>query len=110
MKSVLVTGATGFIGHYLVSCLLDYHCAVRILVSKQRQAERSWEPLRVETVLGDIRETQSVSIATKGIDTVFHLAGKAHEVIGSVDNIEYETIIADGTLNVLRSSINNGVS
>jgi uncharacterized protein YbjT (DUF2867 family) len=78
MKVVLVTGAVGFIGLHLVDRLLRNGVAVRALV---RDASRQVKWCRVVEVMeGDVRDAALMKTATVGVDTVFHLAGKAHDL------------------------------
>ena len=70
----LVTGATGFLGQYIVEQLLARGGRVRALC---RQASPQLETLGAETALGDIRDPAAVLNACRGVDTVFHVAGVA---------------------------------
>ena len=76
MRSVLVTGATGFIGQQLVKCLLAEHVSVRALV--RDPAKASHLPSAVELFQGDLTKAESLHGVCQGIDTVFHVAGLAH--------------------------------
>lgn len=73
---ILVTGATGFIGRYLVSDLVAAGRAVRILA---RRPELLGEDLlrRVEVHRGDIRDADALTRAVRGARTVLHLAACA---------------------------------
>jgi len=64
---------------------------------------------KVELVIGDIRDKQTCSKATEGIDAVVHLAAHAG-VIPSVDDpfFDFETN-ALGTLNLLHGAMNSKV-
>ena len=67
---ILVTGATGTIGSHLVPSLLDQDAPVRVLVRDADKARASFGH-RVDIVSGDLRDASSVSVALKGVDTVF---------------------------------------
>lgn len=71
---VLVTGATGFLGSWLVRRLLDHGCDVRIMKRSTSHLDEL-DGLPLDVAVGDITDAQSVEKACKGIDTVFHLAG-----------------------------------
>jgi dihydroflavonol-4-reductase len=71
---ILVTGATGFLGHNLVPLLLDRGHRVRSLV---RPGGR-WQYLKdlgVELAWGDTRDRNAVMDAVYGCDAVVHGAG-----------------------------------
>ena len=73
MKTVLVTGGSGFLGSNLAWALLERGLRVRIL-------RRSGSDLRaigdadVEHVIGDVRDRDTLRNAVAGCDTVFHAA------------------------------------
>lgn len=70
----LVTGATGFLGLYIVEQLVARGERVRALV---RNPTPNLERLGVEIVRGDITDRRAVVSACEGIDTVFHVAAVA---------------------------------
>jgi len=72
-ESVLVTGATGFVGRNLVDALLNRGYAVRCLVRGAGKA-RELEERGAQLVLGDINDARAVRKAAGGVRTVFHLA------------------------------------
>ncbi len=76
MNKILVTGATGFIGRYMVNCLLAQNHSVRVLVRDLHKA--TVLPNNVEVVCADLSQAQSMMGACEGVDTVFHLGGFAH--------------------------------
>lgn len=74
MRSVFVTGATGFIGGHLARALLDRGCEVRCLV---RDAARA-APLAAagaRLVTGTLTEPDGWSRELIGCDAVYHVAG-----------------------------------
>jgi nucleoside-diphosphate-sugar epimerase len=74
MMHALVTGANGFLGGWIVDQLLARGDKVRALVRRDvpELAARG-----VEIVRGDIRDLAAVVAATRGVDTVFHVAAVA---------------------------------
>ena len=74
MPTVLVTGATGFIGHRLVALLLEQGVRVRCLVRPTSGIDRlrSWG---AELYVGDVTDRDSLPSAFEGVDIVYHLAG-----------------------------------
>lgn len=74
--SVLVTGATGFVGRALVAQLLQQHVRLRLLVRNIDHA-RQWSDSKVEAVVGDLTQAHSLGGICDGVTTVFHLASHA---------------------------------
>lgn len=78
-RTVLVTGAEGFIGSHLVDQLIDAGARVRALCHYKPYAENGFlaryrsDP-RVEIVAGDIRDPHLVDAVVAGTSVVFHLA------------------------------------
>jgi GDP-D-mannose 3', 5'-epimerase len=92
MKRVLVTGAGGFIGHHLVSYLVDRGYWVRGVDVKHPE----YEPSRAhEFELLDLRRWDNCLDATRGVDEVYALAANmggigfihAHKAEISRDNV-----------------------
>lgn len=71
---VLVTGATGFLGEYIVERLRARGDDVRGFC---RKPSASLAKLGVETALGDITDRESVVTACRGMDAVIHTAAIA---------------------------------
>lgn len=77
MKKVMVTGATGFIGSWVVRELVSHGYEVRALVRKTSSLA-NLDGLPVERVEGDVLDRASVREALKGCQGVIHTAGVAH--------------------------------
>jgi nucleoside-diphosphate-sugar epimerase len=73
-ERVLVTGATGFIGHHLVQALLQAGYEVRCLVRPTSDTSKLGG-LEVSFTQGDVTRKESLGNALSDINTVFHLAG-----------------------------------
>ncbi len=69
---VLVTGASGFIGTYLVQHLVDQGHEVHILC--RATSDVSDLPVSIHKHVGDVTDMDSLMAACAGVDTVFHLA------------------------------------
>lgn len=111
-----MTGSCGFIGSHLVERLIEEGCLVRAFVLYNSFNSLGWldsfskEKLeKLDIILGDVRDSNNVREATKGIDIVFHLAA----LIGipySYHSLEsYVDTNIRGTLHILQSSRDNGV-
>lgn len=71
---VMVTGATGFVGSWLVKNLVKAGIKVRVL-HRPNSSLAELEGLAFESFHGDVTDRDSVLRASKGMETVFHLAG-----------------------------------
>lgn len=73
METVLVTGATGYIGGRLVPRLLENGYQVRCLVRDPGRLDgRPWRA-QVEVVAGDVLAPESLTAAMQGIDVAYYL-------------------------------------
>lgn len=103
--TVLVTGATGFIGRALVQRLLERRARVHALSRTGIEAG----PDRADSVcfVGDIADAALLARACAGVDTVFHLAGYAH--VNQHDVQELRRINVEGTRALLQAASAAGV-
>lgn len=79
-KTILITGATGFIGRRLAVLLAD-RCAVRCLVRDAGRA-KALLPASVEPVRGDMTDAAALKAAVAGADAVVHLAALKNDEAG----------------------------
>lgn len=71
MKTVLVTGATGFIGWHVARKLIEKGQRVRVLA---RDPSKLRDLADVEVVAGDLRDRASLDRAVTGCGVVYHVA------------------------------------
>ena len=69
----LVTGTTGFIGSAIIRELINDGRDVKALIRKGSDL-RNIQDLDVETVIGDLRDKDSLTSALKGCDRLYHTA------------------------------------
>lgn len=93
LGTVLVTGATGYIGGLLVPRLLDAGWDVRALTrSADRLRGREWAD-RIEIVEGDATSEQDLRTALKGADVAYYLV---HSMDGAGDLARRDRELAEG--------------
>ena len=116
MKKVLITGAGGFIGSHLVEACVKRGFKVRAFVRYNGRNNWGWlESLSalkdkdIEVVVGDVRDYDSVNMAMKDCDAVFHLAALIGIPYSYVSPLAYVKTNIEGTYNVLQSAKELGV-
>jgi NAD dependent epimerase/dehydratase len=108
-KKVLITGAGGFIGSHLVELCVDRGIEVKAFVHYNSRNHWAWlegSPClkKIEVVVGDIRDYDSVFHAMNGCDKVFHLAALIGIPYSYVSPQAYIKTNVEGTYNVLQSA------
>lgn len=105
---VLITGATGAVGPLVVNAFSDAGYSVRTF-SFDPPSRHMW-PQNVETVIGDVTDTEAVRKAVAGANAVIHMAALLHITNPSPELKEkYDRINIGGTKNVVTEAIKAGV-
>ena len=115
-RSVLVTGAGGFIGSHLVEDLAKRRARVRAFVRYNSRGTRGFlDDLapqvqeQVEVVAGDLRDANAVAEAMHGTTTVFHLGALIAIPYSYLHPREVVETNVLGTLNVLAAARQHGI-
>ncbi len=106
-EKILVTGASGFIGRYLIKLLDEYGYKVKAGIHNPAQLNIFSGLKNVEPLMLDILDPNSLNNAMKEVDEVYHLAAlvSSHESRNNLNKIN-----AMGTRNILECASENGVN
>ncbi len=105
MKTILITGATGFIASHLIPIL---HQQGWQIIAAIRSPSNSVIPVPVQTIIvGNIDENTDWQEALKEVDTVIHLAARAHILQDDASDPEAEFFKVNtlGTSNLIKQAI-----
>src|SRR5882672_12154140 len=96
---IALTGATGFIGQYLLREMPKRGYRVRALLRRPASM-----PVQTSSaVIGDLTRPQNMSAALEGVDAVVHSAGLAHAMSGVPEN-DYRLINTEATIGLARAA------
>ena len=116
-RSVVVTGAGGFIGSHLVAALVEQGAQVRALVHYNAQGSIGSLALldartlaALEVVAGDVSDPYGMRALVRGAHTVFHLAALIGIPYSYVAPASYVATNVGGTLHVLEAARAESVS
>lgn len=99
MAKVLITGATGFVGQRLVKAI-DINKEQIVILTRRNISN-------FETIVCDLENDEIPKDALEGVDTIFHLAGIAHESIDSSKS--YFSVNVKATEKLFKLAEINGV-
>jgi NAD dependent epimerase/dehydratase len=115
-RSVLVTGAAGFIGSHVVERLVRDGARVRAFVRYNSRNDYGWLEASdvdverdVEVFLGDLANPEAVAGAVAEVDTIFHLGALIPIPYSYRHPREFLSANVEGTLNVLEACRRHGV-
>jgi len=109
-KTVLVTGASGYLGKHLVHALAEDPEGIKTIIAADiREPVLEDQEKNVTYLKADVRSLEiSRIIKTHSVDTIVHLATIVTPPKGSSRDLEYSVDVI-GTQNILNACIENGV-
>ena len=104
----LITGATGFIGPYLIKRLVsDGHiCRCLIRPGSEEKIQKSKD---LEIFAGDITQPETLIGIADGVDRLIHLATLGHMSNFTVTEDMFTTINVNGSQNIMKEALKAGV-
>jgi len=113
MKTILVTGADGFIGSHLTEMLVERGSEVKAL--SQYNSFNNWGWLedvackdQIEVLTGDVRDPYYCRKITEGVDVIFHLASLIAIPYSYIAPDSYVDTNINGTLNICQAAKDHG--
>src|SRR6266849_9091746 len=101
---IALTGATGFIGQFLLRELPKRGCRLRVLLRRP-----SVMPMEsASAVVGDLARPQNMAAALADLDAVIHSAGIAHAMSGLPED-DYRMLNTEATIRLARAAQRAGV-
>lgn len=105
-KSILITGASGMIGSFLIDTLLNKHlslnCKIYAIGRNEKRAKGRfapyWNDIRFSFIQGDVNKEVKIE---ENIDYVIHAASNTHPVAYATDPVGTITTNILGTYNLL---------
>lgn len=104
--SILVTGATGFVGSAVVARL--YKDNKQVLAAGRQSTDLPVEMIKIASLL----QLDSLPERLTSINTIVHCAARAHVMKDEVDDplAEYRKVNVEGTLNLAHQAAEKGVN
>jgi nucleoside-diphosphate-sugar epimerase len=109
MTKIMLTGASGFMGSFVVSELLDPDCIIKTNVIRlfdTREYQGPPDP-RIEVIKADILDYEKVREACMGVDLVIHAAAIVDW--GTKSDEEVLAVNVGGTRNIIEACLANNV-
>lgn len=115
MRSILVTGGSGFFGRGFVRKALDLGAERVCIYSRGEYAQHLMRQefgndARLRWLIGDVRDRDRLRKAMQGVDLVVHAAALKRIEVGVENPTEMKKTNIDGTQNVIEAATDAGVS
>jgi nucleoside-diphosphate-sugar epimerase len=107
MKNLMLTGATGFVGKHLLASLIAHRYVVNISLRTASQATLALASPSRFFQMGEINAVTDWRASLEQVDTVVHLAARAHMLNDLVSNpeAEFDRTNHQATANLVRQAI-----
>jgi len=99
---IALTGATGFVGRYVVEELVRRKIPVRVLV---RSHQKSEQPEGVEICIGSLEEPKSLANLVAGAETIIHCAG----AIKAKNLAQFNEVNVSGMKRVVKACVDSKI-
>ncbi len=103
----LVTGASGYLGSWIVKHLAAQGIPVRAMVRTAAKVAAAREIGATEVAIADMRDPESLARAVKGVQGIYHVASLFR--VGGLPEQEYFDTNATGVRNLFTAAINAGI-
>ncbi len=116
-KSILVTGGTGSFGKRFIRTVLERYKPAKLIVYS-RDELKQYEMMQEFPVdeysamryfIGDVRDRDRLTMATREVDIIIHAAAMKHVPIAEYNPMECVRTNIDGAENVVRAALDNRV-
>jgi dihydroflavonol-4-reductase len=104
----LITGATGFLGPYLLKKLVSQGHGCRCLVRSSSHLDHLKVP-GVEFVYGDVTKPDTLKGIAQDMDALVHMATLGHMSNFSVTQEMFDQVNVQGTFNIMQEGLRAGV-
>ena len=104
---VFLTGATGFVGSYILQDLVQAGHSVRCLM-RNTGAPLALEDTSIERVKGDITKPKTLTGLIRGCDAVIHLIGIIKEIPGK--GVTFDALHRKATRHIVDEAKDSGVT
>lgn len=113
-KSILITGGTGSFGNHCVRMLLKQFSPKKIVIFsrdelKQYEMSQKFNSLTMRYFLGDVRDSERLTQAMRGIDYVIHAAALKQVPAAEYNPMECIKTNIYGAQNVIQAALDNEV-
>ncbi|EGG41247.1 polysaccharide biosynthesis protein CapD [Candidatus Nitrosarchaeum limnium SFB1] len=112
-RNILVTGGSGSIGQSIVTkSLEDKAKSIKVFSNDENglyEMEQVFTDKKIEFIIGDIRNSETVNSIVKGTDIIFHAAALKHVDRCELNPFEAFTVNIVGTNNVVKAAVNENV-
>jgi len=113
-KSILITGGTGSFGNQYTKTLLERYQPKRLVIFsrdelKQYEMQKKFNSSVMRYFIGDVRDSDRLKQATRGIDYIIHAAALKHVPAAEYNPMECIKTNIHGAQNVIEAALENNV-
>jgi UDP-N-acetylglucosamine 4,6-dehydratase len=113
--NILITGGTGSFGRKFTETLLKRHKPRKIIIYsrdelKQSQMQQDFNQDCMRYFIGDVRDRERLTMATKGVNFVIHAAALKQVPAAEYNPMECIRTNINGAENVVHAALENGVT